>query len=56
MTDEKIYKAADSRPGRYRRCGMRVVNYLLSSKVLDIKKKDRPGLVDPLNYYLSSSC
>ncbi len=56
MTDEEIFKVANSRPGRYRRCGMRVVNYLLSSKVLDIKKKDRPGLIDPLNNYMSSSC
>ena len=56
MTDEEIYKVANSRLGWYRRCGMNVVNYLLSPKVLAIKKKDRPGLIDPLNYYLSSSC
>ena len=30
-----------------------VVNYLLSPKVLAIAQKDRPGLVDPLAYYLS---
>ena len=56
MTDEEIYKVANSRLGWYRRSGMYVVNYLLSPKVLAIKEKDRPGLVDPLNYYLSSSC
>ncbi len=56
MTDEEMYKVANSRLGWYRRCGMYVVNYLLSPKVLAIKKKDRPGLIDPLNYYLSSSC
>ena len=56
MTDEEIYKVANSRLGWYRRCGKYVVNYLLSPKVLAIKKKDRPGLIDPLNYYLSISC
>ena len=56
MTDEEIYKVANSRLGWYRRCSMNVVNYLLSPKVLAIKKKDRPGLIDPLNYYLSVSC
>ena len=52
--DEAIYKVANSRLGWYRRCGMDVVNYLLSPKVLATanKKKDRPGLVDPLAYYL----
>ena len=56
--DEDIYKVANSRLGWYRRSGMDVVNYLLSPKVLATanKKKDRPGLVDPLNYYLSSLC
>ena len=54
--DEAIYKVANSRLGWYRRSGMDVVNYLLSPKVLEIanKKKGRPGLVNPLNYYLSS--
>ena len=56
ITDEEIYKVANSRLGWYRRCGMYVVNYLLSPKVLAIKKKDRPGLVNPLDYYLSTSC
>ena len=54
--DESIYKVANSRLGWYRRSGMDVVNYVLSPKVLEIanKKKSRPGLVNPLNYYLSS--
>ena len=56
MSDEEIFKVANSRLGWYRRCGKYVVNYLLSPKVLAIKKKDRPGLIDPLDYYLSSSC
>lgn len=50
---EDIYKVANSRLGWYRKCGMHVVNFTLSPKVLAIKKKDRPGLVDPLTYYLN---
>ena len=51
---EDIRKVANSRLGLYRRCGMNVVNYLLSQKVLSLpnKKENRPGLVDPLAYYL----
>ncbi len=52
FSDEDIYKVANSRLGWYRRCGMNVVNYILSSKVLAIRKADRPGLVNPLEYYL----
>lgn len=54
MTDEEIYKVANSRLGWYRRSGMYVVNYLLNPKVLEKKTKERPGLVNPLEYYLSS--
>jgi len=55
MTDEEIYKVANSRLGWYRRCGMYVGNYLLSPAILAIRKKDRPGLINPLDYYLSNS-
>ncbi len=50
---EDIFKVANSRLGWYRRCGMDVVNYLLSPKVLATanKKKGRPGLINPLDYY-----
>lgn len=54
FTEEDIYKVANSRLGWYRRSGMDVVNYILSPKILAIKKKERPGLVNPLEYYLSS--
>lgn len=56
--EESIYKVANSRLGWYRRCGMNVINYILSPKVLAQanKKKGRPGLVNPLDYYLSSLC
>ena len=52
--DEDIFKVANSRLGWYRRSGMNVVNYILSPKVLALanKKKGRPGLVNPLAYYL----
>lgn len=54
MSDEDIYKVANSRLGLYRRCSMNVVNYLLSPKVLETanKKECRPALVNPLAYYL----
>ena len=57
MTDVDICKVAYSRLGLYRRCGMHVVNYLLSQKVLSLpnKKENRPGLVDPLAYYLRNA-
>ena len=58
FNEEDIFKVANSRLGWYRRCGMNVVNYILSPKVLAQanKKKGRPGLVNPLDYYLSSLC
>jgi len=52
---EDIYKVANSRLGWYRKCGMDVVNFTLSPRVLAIKKKDRPGLVNPLTYYLNKA-
>ena len=58
FSEEDIYKVANSRLGWYKRSGMNVVNYILSPKVLELanKKKGRPGLVNPLSYYLSSLC
>ena len=55
FTDEEILKVACSRLGWYRRCGMYVVNYALNPEILGRKTKDRPGLVDPLAYYLGNS-
>ena len=54
IVDEDIYKVANSRLGWYKRSNGDVVNYLISPKVLAKKTKSRPGLVDPLQYYLSS--
>lgn len=55
---EDIFKVANSRLGWYRMCGLDVVNYVLNPEILSKakKKKGRPGLVNPLNYYLSSLC
>lgn len=49
---ESIYKVANSRLGWYKRSSMNVVNFILNPKLLEMKIKDRPGLVNPLNYYL----
>ena len=52
FTDEDIYKVANSRLGLYRQCGMNVINFIISQTVLAIRKANRPGLVNPLEYYL----
>lgn len=54
FTDEDIYKCANTRLGWYRRSRLQVINYLLSPNILAIRKGDRPGLVNPLDYYLKS--
>lgn len=50
--DERIYSVANTRLGLYRRTQLPVVNFLLNPDVLSISKEDRPGLVNPLAYYL----
>lgn len=55
FSEEDIFKVANSRLGWYRQSGMIVVNFLLNPTVLARKKKDRPGLVNPLTYYLRKS-
>lgn len=54
FSKEDIYKCANTRLGWYKRSAMNVVNFTLSPKVLGIKKGERPGLVNPLDYYLKS--
>lgn len=54
FNEEEIYKVANSRLGWYKRCSMNVVNFILNPNVLNIKTKERPGLVNPLQYYLNS--
>ena len=57
LTDVDIRKVSGSRLGWYRRAGMRSANFLLSPKVLSLsnKQENRPGLVDPLSYYLRNT-
>lgn len=52
FTHDDIFKCANSRLGWYRRSTGNIVNFLLSPTALGIKKGDRPGLVNPLIYYL----
>lgn len=49
---EQIYSVANSRLGWYKRASGNVVNFLLNANILAIRKGDRPGLVNPLEYYL----
>lgn len=57
FTEEEVYMVSNTRLGLYRQCGMHIMNFILNPKVLAIsnEKANRPGLVNPLNYYLSKS-
>lgn len=52
--DEEIYMVANTRLGWYRQCGQRIINFILNADLLSKsnKKRNRPGLVNPLSYYL----
>ena len=54
FSDEDIYATANTRLGWYRQCGTKTVNCLISTDLLSKsnKKRNRPGLVNPLLYYL----
>ena len=54
FSDEEIFIVANTRLGWYRQCGTNPVNYLISADLLSKpnKKRNRPGLVNPLLYYL----
>lgn len=54
FSDEQIFACANTRLGWYRRSGMIVINTLLNPNILAVKKGNRPGLVNPLIYYLNS--
>ena len=54
FSDGDIYKCANTRLGWYRRSGLIIVNSILSPIILGIRKGNRPGLVNPLSYYLKS--
>ena len=52
FSDEQIYSVANTRLGLYKQANANVVNFLLNADVLAIRKEERPGLVNPLAYYL----
>lgn len=52
FSDEQIHSVANSRLGLYKRAAGNVVNFLLNQDILAIRKGNRPGLVNPLDYYL----
>lgn len=56
FSSEDLFKVANLRLGLYKQCGLSIVNYILSPKILETRnsKRGRPALVNPLNYYLSS--
>lgn len=53
FTYEEIGKVSASRKGWYKRANGNVVNFILNQNVLSLKRGNRPGLVNPLKYYLS---
>ena len=50
---ERLLMVANARQGWYRMATIRDINLLLNPEILGRKTKDRPGLIDPLLYYLS---
>ena len=52
FSDEQIFSVANSRLGWYRRATGWVSSFLLNADILAIRKGNRPGLVNPLEYYL----
>ena len=57
IPEERILGAANARQGLYRRAKLPIVNFLLTPEILSTpnKKENRPGLVDPLAYYLRNT-
>ncbi len=51
---ERVRGVANARQGWYRRARLPIVNFLIPPEILAMpnKKANRPGLVDPLAYYL----
>ena len=52
ISHEEIFKVANSRLGWYRRCGMNVVNFIISKDLLENRISDGAGLLNPLSSYL----
>ena len=55
LSEEAVRMAAFASRGWYRKAGLIYFNFLLSPKILALpnKKENRPGLIDPLEHYLS---
>lgn len=49
---EDIFKVSNTRLGWYKRSGMKIVNFILSPKLLETKVKEGASLLNPLKYYL----
>ena len=52
FSEEQIYSVANTRFGLYKQSNGNVVNFLLNADILAKNKGERPGLVNPLEYYL----
>ena len=51
--EKRLLSVANARQGWYRMATIRDINFLLNPTILGKKTKSRPGLVDPLAYYLN---
>ena len=52
FSEEQIYAVANSRLGWYKRANGNVINFLINADILAINKRERPGLVNSMKYYL----
>ena len=54
---ERVLGVANARQGWYRRAKLPIMNFLITPEILSTpnKKENRPGLVDPLAYYLRNT-
>ncbi len=54
---ERVRGVANARQGWYRRATLPIVNFLITPEILATpnKKENRPGLIDPLAYYLRNT-
>ena len=52
FSGEQLYSVENTRLGLYKQANGNVVNFLLNADILAIRKEERPGLVNPLAYYL----
>ena len=53
LEEKRLLSVANARQGWYRMATIRDINFLLNPTILGKKTKSRPGLVDPLAYYLN---